>query len=106
MLLTNYQWRTLQVQYNQLPGGVVDAATRLSGGKAQPALQLVGSVPEVEAAIKYAFGGTLVCQVRACLGWMFFVFVACSLSCLQVVCLLVRWWQPIGDLCPNIMSTE
>lgn len=54
----------MQVQYSTLSGNVVDAAKRMSGGKAQPALQLVGSAPDVDAAIKYAFGNTIVCEVR------------------------------------------
>jgi hypothetical protein len=37
----------------------------MGGGKAQPALQLVGYEDEVEAAVKYAFGNAFVCQVRA-----------------------------------------
>lgn len=52
------------MQYHELSGAVRAAAERLSGGKAQPALQLVGYPDEVEAAIKYAFGNVLVCQVR------------------------------------------
>lgn len=42
---------------------MLSAASKLGGGKAQPALQLVGYEAEVEAAIKYAFGSAFVCQV-------------------------------------------
>ncbi len=42
------------------------AARQLSGGKAVPAMELLDYPPEVERAIKYAFGSVLICQVR---GW-------------------------------------
>jgi hypothetical protein len=58
----------LQVQYPNLPQSVLAAAERMGGGKAKPALQLVGYAHEVEAAMKYAFGGAFVCEVGACLG--------------------------------------
>lgn len=44
---------------------MLSAAAKMGGGKAQPALQLVGYEEEVEAAVKYAFGNAFVCQVRA-----------------------------------------
>lgn len=53
----------LQVRYSEMPASVLSAANKLGGGRAQPALQLVGYEGEVEAAIKYAFGNTFVCQV-------------------------------------------
>lgn len=53
----------LQVRYNETSPSVLAHAARLGAGKAQPALQLVGYKPEVEAAIKYAFGNAFVCQV-------------------------------------------
>lgn len=52
-----------QVRYSETPGSVLAAANKLGGGKAQPALQLVGYEDDVEAAIKYAFGSAFVCQV-------------------------------------------
>lgn len=55
----------LQVRYQDTHPSVLSAAAQMGGGKAQPALQLVGYAPEVEAAVKYAFGTTFVCQVRA-----------------------------------------
>jgi hypothetical protein len=53
-----------QVRYSQMSAAVLSAAAKMGGGKAQPALQLVGYEDEVEAAVKYAFGNALVCQVR------------------------------------------
>jgi structural maintenance of chromosome 2 len=44
---------------------VVDKARELTGGKARPAIELVGSAPEVSAAIKKVFGGTFVCDDAA-----------------------------------------
>ncbi len=52
------------MQYSTLHGSVVEAAQRMGGGRARPALELVGCEPDVEAAIKYAFGSSFVCQVR------------------------------------------
>lgn len=54
----------VQVRYNEASGAVLSAAAKLGGGRAQPALQLVGYEGEVEAAVKYAFGSAFVCQVR------------------------------------------
>ncbi|WIA36580.1 hypothetical protein OEZ86_007870 [Tetradesmus obliquus] len=51
-----------QVRYQDTHPSVLSAAAQMGGGKAQPALQLVGYAPEVEAAVKYAFGTTFVCQ--------------------------------------------
>eukprot|EP00798_Chlamydomonas_sp_ICE-L_P014593 gene14593-20643_t len=51
-----------KVSYHSLNGSVVEAARKMSAGKACPALELVGYDLEVEAAIKYAFGSTFVCQ--------------------------------------------
>lgn len=58
------------MRFSEAPKSVLAAASKLGCGKAQPALQLVGYEPEVEAAVKYAFGSAFVCQVRvsACLG--------------------------------------
>lgn len=55
----------VQVRYNEASGAVLSAAAKLGGGRAQPALQLVGYEGEVEAAVKYAFGSAFVCQVRS-----------------------------------------
>jgi structural maintenance of chromosome 2 len=52
------------VRYNETSGAVLSAAAKLGGGRAQPALQLVGYEADVEAAVKYAFGSAFVCQVR------------------------------------------
>ena len=54
----------LQVQCHTLSASVVEAARRMGGDKVRPALELVGCAEEVDRAIKYAFGTTLVCQVR------------------------------------------
>lgn len=54
----------LQVRYSETSPSVLAHAARLGGGRAQPALQLVGYEPEIEAAIKYAFGNAFICQVR------------------------------------------
>ncbi|KAJ9512107.1 hypothetical protein QJQ45_012740 [Haematococcus lacustris] len=51
-----------KVQYATMPGSVLEAAAKMSQGKARPALELVGYAGNVEAAIKYAFGGAFVCQ--------------------------------------------
>ncbi|WIA16380.1 hypothetical protein OEZ85_013075 [Tetradesmus obliquus] len=51
-----------QVRYQDTHPSVLSAAAQMGGGKAQPALQLVGYAPEVEAAVKYAFSTTFVCQ--------------------------------------------
>jgi hypothetical protein len=53
-----------QVRFSEAPAAVLSAAASLGAGKAQPALQLVGYEPEVQAAIKYAFGTAFVCKVR------------------------------------------
>ena len=55
-----------QVYAPNLPGHVVNAAQRMGGGKAKPALELVGSSDELQAALKYAFGTSLVCEVSLC----------------------------------------
>jgi hypothetical protein len=60
---------------------VLSAAAKLGGGKAQPALQLIGYEQEVEAAIKYAFGTTFVCQVGGFLINFFTSFSSCCLLC-------------------------
>jgi len=49
----------------EMPPEVVARARELTGGKARPALELVGSAPEVAAAIKKVFGGTFVCDDAA-----------------------------------------
>jgi hypothetical protein len=59
----------MQVQYQESHPSVLSAAAKLGSGKAQPALQLIGYEQEVEAAIKYAFGTTFVCQV-SCRWWL------------------------------------
>eukprot|EP00775_Hariotina_reticulata_P003904 gene3904-4158_t len=51
-----------QVRYSDMPSSVLAAAKQLGGGRAQPALQLVGCEAEVEAAIKYTFGNAFICQ--------------------------------------------
>lgn len=51
-----------KVKGGDVPAAVVDAARRLGGGKASPALQLIGYDEEVDAAMRYAFGGVFVCQ--------------------------------------------
>jgi hypothetical protein len=69
-----------------MSGSVVSAANKLGGGKAQPALQLVGYEGEVEAAIKYAFGSAFVCEVRGLglrVGWTTVDHFPC-LRCLLV----------------------
>ena len=52
------------MQYHSLHPGVLEAARKMGAGRAQPALELVGFEGDVEAAIKYAFGSTFICQVR------------------------------------------
>ena len=53
----------VQVQYYTLSGSVLETARKMSAGKAQPALELVGYEGDVEAAVKYAFGSAFICQV-------------------------------------------
>lgn len=53
-----------QIRYRDDPKGVLDAAARLGAGRARPALELVGFDGGVQAAMKYVFGNTFVCQVR------------------------------------------
>jgi len=54
-----------QVHAPSLSQNVVSAADRMGGGRAKPALELVGCADHLQAALKYAFGTSLVCQVRA-----------------------------------------
>jgi structural maintenance of chromosome 2 len=49
----------------EMPRDVVEKARDLTAGKARPAIELVGSAPEVAAAIKKVFGGTFVCDDAA-----------------------------------------
>jgi structural maintenance of chromosome 2 len=42
---------------------VLSAARQLAGKKATPAIELVGYDQDVEAAMKYVFGGAFICQV-------------------------------------------
>lgn len=66
-------WLHVQVRYSDMPSSVLAAAKQLGGGRAQPALQLVGYEAEVEAAIKYTFGNAFICQVSltacSCAAW-------------------------------------
>ena len=48
-----------------MPPATLAAARKAAGDKAQPALELVGFDAELSAAMKYAFGGSFVCKVRA-----------------------------------------
>ena len=52
-----------QVYAPSLSNSVIGAAERMGGGKAKPALELVGSADHLQAALKYAFGTSLVCEV-------------------------------------------
>lgn len=49
------------------PPAALAAARKMAGDKAQPALELVGYDGDLSAAMKYAFGGSFVCKVRAAL---------------------------------------
>ena len=51
-----------KVQYSSLSPATRDAAHKLGGDKVQPAIELVGYEEDVSAAVKYAFGSSLVCQ--------------------------------------------
>lgn len=51
-----------KVQYSSLSQPTRDAAHRLGGDKVTPAIELVGYEEDVSAAVKYAFGSSLVCQ--------------------------------------------
>lgn len=43
---------------------VLEAANRLSGGKARPAVDFLQYDPRVAPAVQYAFGNVFICQVR------------------------------------------
>lgn len=51
-----------RVAYRSCSREVKEAATRLSGGKALPAIELVGYDCELDAAMKYVFGTSFVCK--------------------------------------------
>ncbi len=44
---------------------VLEAAQRLSGGKARPAVELLEYDAKMAPAVHYAFGNVFICQVRA-----------------------------------------
>ena len=54
-----------QVSARGLSSAALGAAKNAVGDRAQPALELVGYEPELDAAMQYAFGGCFVCQVSA-----------------------------------------
>lgn len=54
-----------KIRYRDDPAAVLSAAKKLGAGRARPALELVGFEGGVESAMKYVFGNTFVCQVRA-----------------------------------------
>ncbi|KAK9829006.1 hypothetical protein WJX72_003368 [[Myrmecia] bisecta] len=54
-----------KVSSRAVPASVVNAAQRLSHGKATLALELVGYDAELSAAMQYAFGGAFVCKDSA-----------------------------------------
>ena len=53
----------MQVSGRTPSGSVLSAAQRLSKGKAQLALQLVGFEGPLTSAMQYVFGSAFVCQV-------------------------------------------
>ncbi|KAJ8474142.1 hypothetical protein ONZ51_g7411 [Trametes cubensis] len=54
-----------KIQSWTIPHPKVQAAERISGGKARPALSLIGYPEEVANAMAYVFGGTFVCDDAA-----------------------------------------
>ncbi|KIY95276.1 Structural maintenance of chromosomes protein 2-2 [Monoraphidium neglectum] len=56
---------TKRIRYRDDPSAVLAAARQLGAGRARPALELVGFEGGVEAAMKYVFGNTFVCQDAA-----------------------------------------
>ena len=54
----------LQVSGRVPPGSVMNAAQKLSKGRAQLALQLVGFEVQLTAAMQYVFGSAFICQVQ------------------------------------------
>ncbi|KAJ8469227.1 hypothetical protein ONZ51_g9127 [Trametes cubensis] len=54
-----------KIQSWTIPHPQVQAAERISGGKARPALSLIGYPEEVANAMAYVFGGTFVCDDAA-----------------------------------------
>ncbi|RPD56886.1 condensin complex subunit SMC2 [Lentinus tigrinus ALCF2SS1-7] len=51
-----------RIQRYDIPHNKVQAAARMSGGKARPALSLVGYADEVANAMGFVFGGTFICD--------------------------------------------
>jgi chromosome segregation ATPase len=74
------------VRYQEAHPSVLSAAAKLGGGKAQPALQLIGYEQEVEAAIKYAFGTTFVCQVSGRMRQSSQQLLLLNVCCAHCVC--------------------
>lgn len=54
--------RAPQIRANETPRGVLEAAHKLGGGKARPAMELIGYDRKVDAAMKYVFGNNFVCE--------------------------------------------
>lgn len=54
-----------QVNYPRMSPAVLEAAQRLSGGKARPAVELLQYDAKMAPAVHYAFGNVFICQVRA-----------------------------------------
>lgn len=55
----------MQIRANETPRAVLDAARSLGGGRARPAMELIGYDGELEAAMKYVFGGNFVADDAA-----------------------------------------
>ncbi|KXZ47638.1 hypothetical protein GPECTOR_34g797 [Gonium pectorale] len=51
-----------KVSYPQMHPSVLEAAQRLGGGKARPAVDFLEYDPRVGPAVKYAFGNVFICQ--------------------------------------------
>ncbi|PNH09256.1 Structural maintenance of chromosomes protein 2-1 [Tetrabaena socialis] len=51
-----------KVSYPQMHPSVAEAAARLSGGRARPALELLQFDPRVAPAVQYAFANVFICQ--------------------------------------------
>lgn len=52
-----------KVSAHSIPPSAVAATRRMAGDKAQLALELVGYDQELSAAMKYVFGGSIICKV-------------------------------------------
>ena len=93
-----------QVSGRSIPPPALAAAQRLApGGKAQPALELVGYDAELSAAMKYVFGGAFICKVGgARTDWVGWLMDPCTgASCVLAAAVPVAT-RPLQETAPVI----